>query len=166
MIKIQPATIEQKPLLSQLLQLYLYDFSEIHGDDVNQFGLYEYEYLDSYWIEKDRFPFLISVDDQIAGFVLVNSHSKFQESTDTKSIAEFFVIRKYRKQGVGKTVAINIFDKFPGKWEVCETVENVKAQQFWRKVIDHYTGGKFTETRLENDNWNGPIQMFNNSRQA
>ena len=94
-VQIKEASIEQKPILERLMQLYQYDFSEIEGNDVNQDGLFEYKYLNHYWIEPDRFPFLIYVDDKIAGFVFVNSHSYLHEKAESKVIAEFFV--QFRK---------------------------------------------------------------------
>jgi predicted acetyltransferase len=53
------------------MQLYLYDFSEMCGDDCDERGLFEYEYLPRYWIEPERHPFLIRVDGKLAGFALV-----------------------------------------------------------------------------------------------
>jgi predicted acetyltransferase len=162
MVKVKEALVGDKPVLERLMQLYLYDFSELEGGDLDEEALFEYKYLDSYWTEPGRFPFLIHVSDKIAGFVLVNSRTCLQKQAEAKSIAEFFVMRKYRRQGVGRTVAFRIFDMFPGKWEVGETKRNVGAQRFWRRVIDEYTQGNFTETMLNNKIWRGPIQSFNN----
>jgi len=148
------------------MQLYQYDFSEIEGGDLNRDGLFEYKYLDSYWTESGRFPFLIYVDDMIAGFVLVNSPIHLQKKGEAKSIAEFFVMRKYRKQGIGKMVAFHIFDRFPGKWEVQQTKRNVNAQRFWRGIIGEYAKDNFAETILDNEVWHGPIQSFDNSHKT
>lgn len=165
-VEVKEASIQLKPVLERLMQLYHYDFSEIEGGDLNGEGLFEYKYLDSYWTESGRFPFLIYVADKIAGFVLVNSHTYLQKSEEGKSVAEFFVMRKYRRQGVGRTVAFRIFDKFPGKWEVQETKRNVAAQRFWRRIIDEYTKGNFAEIILDNKTWHGPIQSFDNGHKA
>ncbi len=94
-VQIKEASIEQKPVLERLYQLYLYDFSEFEGSDVNQDALFEYKYLDHYWIEPGRFPFLIYVEGKIAGFVLVKSHTFLQENRESRTIAEFFV--QFRK---------------------------------------------------------------------
>ena len=71
-IQVQAARLKDKSVLERLMQLYLHDFSEYERADVNAEGLYEYEYLDSYWKDDQRHPFLIYVDGHIAGFVLVN----------------------------------------------------------------------------------------------
>lgn len=162
-VHVKETSVEQKPILGRLMQLYLYDFSEFDGRDVNQDGLFEYKYLDSYWSETDRSPFLICVDDKIAGFVLVNSYTYLQEEGTAKSIAEFFVMRKYRSQGIAKTAALRIFDAFPGKWEIGALKENVGARRFWRRAIDEYTDGKFTDTILDDERWQGPILSFESS---
>ena len=163
-IKIIEATIKQRPIIERLMQLYLHDFSEIDNCDVNQDGIYEYEYLDHYWKEKDRIPFLIYVNANIAGFVLVNSYTYIQRKGRARSIAEFFIMRKYRKQKIGKAAAFDIFDKFPGSWEVRETAANIPAQRFWRKIIDEYTEGNYNEEILDTDDWQGPVQIFETGR--
>jgi len=55
-IKIIEATIKQRPIIERLMQLYLHDFSEIDNCDVNQDGMYEYEYLEHYWKENIQTP--------------------------------------------------------------------------------------------------------------
>jgi predicted acetyltransferase len=35
-------------------------------------------------------------------------------------ITEFFVMRKYRRQGIGKRVARELFECSPGRWEVAD----------------------------------------------
>jgi predicted acetyltransferase len=122
--------------------------------------LYGYNYFDHYWTEKERYPFLVRVDGHYAGFALVNDDVLMPGNE--RSIAEFFVMRKYRRLGVGKRVAFNVFDRLPGKWEVRQGTENSSAIAFWRKIIDEYTGGIFQEILLAGDNWQGPAQSFDN----
>ena len=157
------ASIDQKPIFERLMQLYLHDLGEFDNTDVNEVGLFSYPYLDSYWNEPDRCPFLIYCDGRVAGLALVNRHSVAFKQGEAHSIAEFFVIRKYRGLGVGRRAAVHIFDRFPGKWEVGQMQRNVVSQQFWRKVIGEYTSDKFSETFLDTPSWNGPVQTFDNS---
>jgi predicted acetyltransferase len=164
-IDVSPAGIHEKPILRNLLELYSYDFSAIDGADVDDSGLYGYEHLDLYWEEPDRFPFLVRVDGRLAGFALVRKGTYFpeNESGETRPawlIAEFFIMRKYRRRGIGTRVARQLFDRFGGRWEIAELAENDEAQTFWRKVISEYTGGRFFECFVENDRWRGPVQVF------
>jgi predicted acetyltransferase len=75
---------------------------------------------------------------------------------------EFFVLRKYRGQGIGAWFATQLFDRFPGVWEVGEIHANTNAQRFWRKVIGRYAG-EFEEIVVGNDRWDGPVQRFRSS---
>lgn len=159
-IEITKATIEERPVLRHLMELYLYDFSEFDHADPGPSGLYEYPFLDHYWIEQERTPFLVRADDKLAGFVLVTRYNYLTRLKDNWVIAEFFVLRKYRRKGIGDLVARFIFDLFPGAWQVGEIFENKPAIAFWRNVIAHYTHGKFQEYQLDDDNWHGPIQTF------
>ncbi len=163
-VQIKAASVEQKPILEQLVQLYLYDFSEIEGFDMGRDGLFETTLLDSYWVESDRYPFLIYANDRIVGFVLVNSYTCLEENKGAGSVAEFFIMRRYRRQGIGTTAAHRVFEMFPGKWEVRQIQANEAGQLFWRNVIGEYTRGNFTETTLDNDLWRGPIQSFTSGR--
>ena len=147
-ITLIPAAFDDKTLMRSLMALYLYDFTEYTGDDINEHGAFEYHYLDSYWVEEDRHPFLLLVDGKIAGFVLVRD-TKDEAGAVTHHLAEFFVMRKYRRQKIGRAAARQAFDHFPGKWEVLQIPNNLPGQAFWRKVIGEYTGGNYTEKTLE-----------------
>src|SRR4030042_483489 len=159
-INVSPATVAERPILRHLMELYLYDFSEVDGADIGNLGLYEYPYLDHYWVEPERSPFLVRVNGSLAGFVLVARYDYLSGQKDCWVMAEFFIMRKYRHQGVGERVACDIFDQFPGPWQVGQITENTAAISFWRKVISRYTHDNFQEHILTNDNWHGPVQTF------
>ena len=163
-VLVLEAPIEEKPVLHRLMQLYLYDSTEFTGDDPGRDGVFSYRYFDEYWHEPDRFPFLIYCGANLAGFILVNSHTVVLEQGAGRSLAEFFVMRKYRRQGVGRRAAAQVFGRFPGLWEVRANDNSSAGQQFWRAIIAEYTGGEFSETVLETPSWIGPIQTFDNSR--
>ncbi len=142
------------------MELYQYDFSEFDGSDLGPMGLYDYPYLDHYWVEPDRSPFLVRVNSNLAGFVLVARYNYLTGLKDGWVLAEFFILRKYRHQGVGEYVAHYIFDQFPGNWQVAQITENTGAVAFWRKVIARYTLNNFHEHALNNDHWCGSVQAF------
>ena len=52
--------------------------------------------------EDGRYPFFIRVDGKLAGLVLVRSCSEHNNLSNPHNIAEFFVMKKYRRKGVGK----------------------------------------------------------------
>src|SRR5688572_25186627 len=148
----------RKQVLANLAQLYQYDFSEIEMMGVvNEKGLYPYVDLEPYWSgEPDRYPFLARVDGHWVGFVLVSKHSYLSDAGDTMEISDFFVMRKYRGQGVGDEMARYVFGLFPGKWELQVTANNTHALHFWRRVVGEYTRGQYNEVYLT-QGWVGPV---------
>jgi predicted acetyltransferase len=123
--------------------------------------------LDHYWTkqgrkEEGRIAFLIKVNDEVAGFVLKNNVSSFRERMkDTNTMAEFFIMRKWRRLGIGKIAAHEVFRNFPGHWEVKQMRTNTAAQQFWQAVIHDYTHGHFENIDSFPPKWDGSIQVFN-----
>jgi predicted acetyltransferase len=144
-LKLLKAGHQHKEAIKNLMQFYMYDFSNFLPLDVEKDGLFApYLNLDSYWQEDaSRFPYIIVKDDKYVGFVLVRLIDT--KENDTFSIAEFFIMTKYRRSGIGTAVATQIFDLHKGQWEVFQKETNKPAQIFWHKVIDAYTNAKFTE---------------------
>jgi len=157
-IDISIASQTEKPLIEQMMQLYRHDMSEFDGSDLDHKGQFSYEYLDSYWMDDSRSPLIIRLSGKLAGFVLINQHSYTRDGR--YSIAEFFIMRKYRGKGIGKFIAHRVFDQFGPFWEVRQNKENTAAQSFWRKVIEEYTDGSFEEFPAGRGEWTGPIQIF------
>ena len=151
-VEIEPIQIEQKSVLVQMIELYNYDFSEFSNDDLNEYGYFGYPYIDNYWTEEGRYPFFIRVDGNLAGFVLVRSCCEYNNLKQPHNIAEFFVLKKYRHNGVGRMAAIKVFDKYQGGWEVSQWDNNIPAQNFWQKVISEYTNGEYDKfSSVENE---------------
>ena len=144
-VEVVPATIEHKPAIARLIELYQYDFTDFTDEDVNDDGSFGYRYLDAYWTEPERHPFLFRVDGRLAGFALVRAGQPHD-------MAEFFVMRKYRGRGVSIAAARAVFARFSGEWQVRELAANARAIAFWRKAIP----APFTE----DTNDRGPVQHF------
>lgn len=141
-MELVPVKASKKEILRNLLEKYDYEFSQYDQRDVNHLGLYGYDYLDYYWTEEGRHAFFIKVDDKLAGFAMINTLPEVSEKTDY-SVAEFFVMHKYRGRGVGRYAAFKIFDMFHGKWQLKRHPKNLGSVHFWNKIISEYTGGDF-----------------------
>jgi len=141
-IIIEPVAKEEKEILRNLLEKYMYEFSQYNNLDVNSLGLYGYSYLDNYWTEKNRFPFFIRANGKLAGFVMVNDYPEVKMDTNY-TMSEFFVMYKYRRCGIGKYAVKYILDKFKGKWQLRYHPKNEISQKFWIKTISEYTKGKY-----------------------
>ena len=160
-ISVEPIVYEQKSVFIQMLELYNYDFSEFSNDDINEYGYFGYEHIDDYWNEKGRYPFFIRVNGKLAGLVLIRSCCEYNNLPNPHNIAEFFVMKKYRRKGVGRVAAMKIFDMFHGGWEISQWINNLPAQNFWGKVIAEYTNGKYDTFTASEANVIG--FTFNNS---
>lgn len=141
--EIIKAGAEHEEALQNLLQFYIYDFSEFIDAYVEENGRFSEYPLSGYWTEEGLFPYIIKLDERYAGFVLVT------EDSQALSINEFFILKKYRREGLGKQVAKDIFGLHKGRWEIFQIEKNKPAQGFWRCVIDEYTNGDFTEREDE-----------------
>ncbi len=141
---IKVAELRDKETIQNLMQFYFYDFSEFIDLQVSDNGMFgQYAYLDNYWQESRRFPYLIEKEGKLAGFVLV---SEIHEANDQYwSISEFFIMKKFRLGGLGKLAAHQIFEKHIGNWQVSQIKPNKPAQTFWRKVIGEYSGEHYKE---------------------
>ena len=141
-IELVPVDVSEKEILRNLLEKYDYEFSQYDQRDVNNLGLYGYDYLDYYWTEEGRHAFFIKADGKLAGFVMINTYLEVEAATD-HTVAEFFVMHKYRGRGVGRYAAFRVFDMFPGKWQPKRHPKNLGSVHFWNKIVSEYTGGDF-----------------------
>jgi predicted acetyltransferase len=154
MIKLVKAGKEEEQILHNLMQFYIYEFSQyLPVITLESNGTYKPFDLAPYWSKSNYHPFFIKRENELIGFALVESASE----TEPNSILEFFVIRKYNGKGYGKIVATELFRMFPGKWHITQIEKNEPAQAFWRSTISSFTRGKFIEKFV-----NGKfIQEFN-----
>ena len=159
-IEVAEATRKDEPVLERLFQLYQYDFSEIMGGDVEDDGVFRYISLGDVWDDDRAHAFMLRVEGRIAGTAIVIGRSHFTGDTDVAYMDEFFVMRKYRRTGVGSEFATKLFGMFPGRWEVAQVAPNTEATLFWRSVIRTYTDGDFDERTENSDKWIGPVQTF------
>ena len=148
-IAVIPAGPEQEPVLANLLELYAHDFSEFHGIEIGSDGRFGYIHLPLYWSEADRYPFLVRMDGKLAGLVLVKRGSEVSGDATAWDMAEFFVLRGYRRRGIGTLVAHQVWKQFPGRWEVRVMESNLSAFNFWVNAISGFTGEEIGPTRIE-----------------
>lgn len=154
-VTLDPIPYESKSVLRNLMSLYLHDYSEFDGTDVNAHGMFEYKYIDHYWTEEGRAAYFIRIDGTIGGLALTRSWEA-DDGKPIRSIAEYFIMRKYRRKGVGVEAARILFGMYPGRWLVGQEWCNKSAQAFWLRVIDDYTGGVYARKETEK----GPELIF------
>ena len=142
-VQLVPVTVDEKEILRNLLEKYLYESSQWEAADVNALGLYGYDWLDCYWTEPNRWAFFLRVDGKLAGFAMVNDYQEIPGENTDYAMAEFFVMHKYRRCGVGREAAFWLFDHFPGQWQLMHHAKNAAGGRFWTDAISHYTQGRY-----------------------
>ena len=155
---LSPLAEAERPLLERLSEFYLYDYTDFTDWDVGEDGRFAREaWGHGLWARSGRHALLLRVAGKPAGFAIVDERSPLQGGEDRRYVAEFFVLRKYRRRGYGAAMARAVFDRFPGGWHVLQMRDNRAAQSFWRRVIGKYTGGRFAEVRNADGE---PVQVF------
>jgi predicted acetyltransferase len=164
-IEITVARVDERELIANLFQLYIHDFSEFWAGtasgELQDDGRFEaYKPLDLYWREEGRVPLLFRIDGRPIGFALLNGVSHSGRPVD-RNMAEFFIVRKHRRGGVGTAAAQGLFNLYPGLWEAAVVRKNLGALAFWRRAIgEHPEVEDVEESDSQTPDWNGPILRF------
>ena len=103
---------KDKDVIYNLMQLYTYELSFFEDETTNfqllDNGVFKLsKYIDLYWTEEGRHPYILRCEGKLAGFVL----ERYNED-GMNEIAEFFVLNKYRKLGAGTFMANELFKKY------------------------------------------------------
>lgn len=142
-IHLIPARSEDYPVIQNMARFYVYDRTAYMGWECPESGLFECIDFKHYFENTDEKAFLIKVSNEIAGFVLLDK-MQLLEPVDW-NMGEFFVLAKFQGKGVASTVARQIFNEHPGKWSIAVMPENIKAVNFWRKIIPEASHGDYNE---------------------
>jgi predicted acetyltransferase len=165
-VELISALEEQEPILANLLELYVHDFSEFIDLKLGADGRFGYRHLPLYWKESNRHPFLIMVNDRLAGFVFVRRGSEISNDADVWDMAEFFIVRGYRRQGVGMKVAHQAWNQLLGKWEVRVIDRNQKAMKFWGRAVSEFLGKEIDPSPFDKNHEGWHVFSFESKRAA
>jgi len=137
---LRPIPPADRGIITALFQPYLHDIAATSHWPIGTDGLYAYpaDLLPPYWdAPETHFPYIIYVADEIAGFCLVR-----KDPSDGKlwDMGQFFVLRKFRRAGIGYTAFQAATHRHPGQWQVRVLDSNAPAYAFWRNSITQLTG--------------------------
>jgi predicted acetyltransferase len=135
-VSIRHAADADRPVIERLLELYLYDLAEVHSFPIGPDGRYRYERLDEFW----HHPYLLFSGDDIAGFALVIERCPITGREPCFFMAEFFVLRPYRRRGFGTEAARKVLAAHRGLWHVAVMATNPPAMSFWQKLAAPFRG--------------------------
>ena len=165
-VSVALAAPSDRAMIEGLFQFYVYDFSEFQpvespDFELNAEGRFEsYPYFDQYWADEACIPLLIQFGGRVVGFALINGLAHSGGVVD-HSMAEFFVLRKYRREAVGVLAVGQILRRYPGRWEIAIAARNTGALAFWPRALAHVPCVRDLVTReMDEPLWRGPILQF------
>lgn len=140
---IVKADLADYQVIQNMARFYVYDRTKYTGWECPETGLYECIDFKHYFSSENKVPYLVRVQSELAGFVLIDKEHLIAEVD--WNVGEFFILAKFQSCGVGTSVAIEIIRSLPGKWSVAVMPENKKAVNFWRKVVAAISDNKYSE---------------------
>lgn len=163
-VKVERGELSQRETLANLVQLYIHDFSEFLSAQrklaVEEDGRFaDLLRLNDYWREPDRSVWFIRAGGQLAGFALLNAHSHCGRPVD-HNMGEFFVMRTFRRDGVGARAAIDLIEMHKGQWEIAVSARNPPALAFWPRVLAAADVASMETLQGDGKQWTGPITRF------
>lgn len=162
---VSRARAEAAPIIGNLMQFYVHDFSELWFDraeaELEADGRFsDYPDLETYWSDPAREAWLFRINDRPVGFALVNDVAHAPTPVD-RAVAEFFVVRKHRRRGVGIAAAHALFGSAWGVWEAAVVRRNAGALAFWRRAAQSYPGVRdVVEEDRHDARWDGAVLRF------
>ena len=141
-ISLQLVSATEAPLL-------IHDMSAVFpGLEVGPDGRFGYRHLPEYWADPGRrYPFVLRCEGRVAGFALVQRGSPVADDPETLDMAEFFVLRQYRRRGVGARAAALVWKRLSGSWTIRVLENNTGALAFWREAISDFLGAPASPAR-------------------
>ena len=156
-IHLRKALAHDFPALQQMLELYQHELSDIWPQEMDAQARYGYD-LEPHR-QAERFHAYVAIDgSKYLGFALVAP--AWLTRTDGCWMEQFFVLKRFRRLGVGLALARHVFHQHPGNWELGQLKANTAAQAFWRRTISTCTAGAFVEFAFDDDRWQGVVQQF------
>ena len=163
-VSLERGEPSQRETLANLVQLYIHDFSEFLSAQrklaVEEDGRFaDLLRLEDYWTAADRSVWFIRAGGELAGFALLNARSHCARPVDF-NMGEFFVMRTFRRDGVGARAAIDLIRMHAGQWEIAVSARNPPALAFWPRVIAAAKAREVEQIEGDGEAWTGPIWRF------
>ncbi len=137
-VTVRRADVDGCTVIEQMMQFYMYDLSQWYPLVLNESGMYTLSPKADYWADAATIPYLIDVNDELAGFAVVDG-DRIDQQTDF-NLGYFFIMPRYRGQGVGKAAFQQIVQRHIGQWEIYFLSQNQLAAHFWPNAIQMVTG--------------------------
>jgi len=146
MIACERIDRSQDGILRNLYEHYVHDMSEWLGIDTHADGSFGYD-TSPLW-QGDYTIYLAKVGNSLAGFGVIGSARQRLGRPEVRDMKDFFVLRRFRHQGVANAFIAQLWDECRSEWLIRVLVANKPALPFWRRAVRDYTQGNFEERSL------------------
>jgi predicted acetyltransferase len=75
-------------------------------------------------------------------------------------MAEFFILRAYRRRKIGTEIAHQVWRRFPGPWQVRVMQANKSALLFWEQAVATFAPGPIHSLTTEKDGESWRVLTF------
>lgn len=147
-LSIERVKIDQSDILLNLIEKYEYEFSQWNKRDIDESGLFGYPNLDDYFNKEHYGAFFIMADGKLAGFAMIDNQAEVDDRDTDFRMAEYFILHKYRRYGLGKLAFLELLAMHPGKWQLRLHPHNEASVYFWERVVSEYTNGDYEFIRF------------------
>lgn len=154
--ELRKARQQDYPAIQQMLELYQYELSDIWLQEADSEARYGYN-LERHRRDERFHAYVATQGSQYLGFALVAP--AIVTRTEGHWMEQFFVLKRFRRSGVGYALARHVLLSHPGAWEVGQMPGNLAAQAFWRRVIGKITAGCYAEVQVTEGWWQGVVQQ-------
>ena len=133
MISLQVVREEDRDLLWNINQKYLYEMTLYYPDPMDANGNYHYGHFDEYFTDPRREAFFLYDNETMVGFAMLCPYSNIGKNPDY-TMAEFTIFPSYRRRHFASEAAKQILETHPGQWEIKYNEKNLAGKCLWHAV--------------------------------
>ena len=137
MIRLQVVREEDRDLLWNINQKYLYEMTMYYPDPMDANGNYHYGHFDEYFTDPRRKAFFLYDNETMVGFAMLCPYSNIGKNPDY-TMAEFTIFPTYRRKHYALEAANMILTRHQGCWEIKYNEKNTAAKKLWTAVTAPY----------------------------
>ncbi len=137
MIRLQAVQKEDRDLLWNINQKYLYEMTMYYPDPMDGNGNYHYGHFEEYFTDPKREAYFLYSGEALVGFAMLCPYSNVGGNPDY-TMAEFTVFPAYRRNHFALTAARMILDRHRGASENKYNDKNAPAKKLWNLVAAPY----------------------------
>lgn len=141
--QIAPVAAEQREQFEWIYRQYRDGMAQLPSLDGGSGTLRPFDttQLDPYWRDTHHHPYWAYVGKSPVAFAVVHS---LQQTPALQDMEQFFVLKEYRRTGVGESLFRFCMQTHPGQWQIRVMQNNLPGYAFWERVIKHHTAGQYS----------------------